>query len=992
MSVSGNAALTSTPSRTGRAATLDVFRHAVVPYLALARDTFRVSLDSHAPAAMARLRPVFGFEDVFESRWMMALLRLAERTLILEVNVARLRGQLAGDSPEERFHSFGRLLRDAASREAILADYPALQRALSVTARLRARADAELVCRLARDITAIEQTMGAGTTAGRVLRLASDGGDSHRGGRAVCILAFESGLQVVYKPRSLAVEAHYAAMVAWLSARGLTLELPMPALITRRGYGWSECVRHHACPDRAGVSTYYRRLGAHLAVLYALEATDLHLENVIASGAAPMLVDLEALFQPRVTSAANTGRDAVARGALLHSVLRPGLLPSAQPPTLGDRPVDRSGVGGAPGQLSPHPMLQYESAGTDTIRLSPQFIPLAASRNQPMLDGERVDAAAFTADLADGFDTAYRCLQRNRDALLAPRGPLERFAKDRVRFIARGTATYDDFLSRSTHPGALRSRADRAFVIDRLLGATGSATHLTDLRQSERFDLWRGDIPVFSATPGFTRVIDSRGRALPSPIARPPLAWVRDRIAALGPDDLTRQLSLIRGGMATLRTGTQSPPAELPWSQPHTRVAPSALVDAARACADRVARAALSEGEQHAWIGIATMQEQFWTLGQLGAHLYDGSVGIALFLGYAGDVTQERQFTTMARRVVDGLVGAVNDARRSHAAMYDIGLFTGQAGLVYLFTHLGTLWHDRALIDVAVALALDLRADIDRDTTDDLIGGAAGTLCAVLALYAVTSDAVLLALARDIGDHLIVRATIDEHGLAWHSLPRARPLAGLSHGGSGIALALSRLGRLTNDSRYLGAASDACRYERTFFSAPLGTWEDRRDANAIGSMNAWCHGAPGIALARLELLHHVAPHDVALTLDLARALHAVRTLPASDNHSICHGALGNLAALYEAGRRRGDADSASLAERWLGVVLADVRARGPRCGTPDGIEAPGLMTGLSGIGYQLLRCAAPDRVPCVLTAAAPPVRTPPRQRATRMRTTRGQHA
>ena len=38
---------------------------------------------------------------------------------------------------------------------------------------------------------------------------------------------------------------------------------------------------------------FYRRQGALLALLYALEATDFHAENLIASGEFPVLIDLE---------------------------------------------------------------------------------------------------------------------------------------------------------------------------------------------------------------------------------------------------------------------------------------------------------------------------------------------------------------------------------------------------------------------------------------------------------------------------------------------------------------------------------------------------------------------------------------------------------------------------------------------------------------------------------------------------------------------------
>jgi lantibiotic modifying enzyme len=51
--------------------------------------------------------------------------------------------------------------------------------------------------------------------------------------------------------------------------------------------------------------------------------------------------------------------------------------------------------------------------------------------------------------------------------------------------------------------------------------------------------------------------------------------------------------------------------------------------------------------------------------------------------------------------------------------------------------------------------------------------------------------------------------------------------------------------------------------------------------------------------------------------------------------------------------------------------VASLEANGPVTGVPLGVETPGLMTGLSGIGYQLLRLAAPDEVPSVLLLAPP---------------------
>jgi hypothetical protein len=55
----------------------------------------------------------------------------------------------------------------------------------------------------------------------------------------------------------------------------------------------------------------------------------------------------------------------------------------------------------------------------------------------------------------------------------------------------------------------------------------------------------------------------------------------------------------------------------------------------------------------------------------------------------------------------------------------------------------------------------------------------------------------------------------------------------------------------------------------------------------------------------------------------------------------------------------------------LDHILADAACGSWRCDTPPGLESPELMTGLAGIGYQLLRFAAPATVPSILRLAPP---------------------
>ncbi len=89
------------------------------------------------------------------------------------------------------------------------------------------------------------------------------------------------------------------------------------------------------------------------------------------------------------------------------------------------------------------------------------------------------------------------------------------------------------------------------------------------------------------------------------------------------------------------------------------------------------------------------------------------------------------------------------------------------------------------------------------------------------------------------------------------------------------------------------------------------------------------------------------------------------------NHSLCHGDLGNLELLLQASQVLPDPQWKAQTERIASAILESIDQHGWLCGVPLGVETPGLMTGLAGIGYGLLRLAEPERVPSVLTLEPP---------------------
>src|SRR5262249_35989067 len=149
----------------------------------------------------------------------------------------------------------------------------------------------EFLRHLCADWEALRVTFSPQQDPGLLVEVKGGVGDKHRGGRSVLIAKFDSGLQVVYKPKPLAVDVHVQELLTWVNARGDHPPFRTLTILDRGTHGWVEFVAAHGCTSTEEVRRFYERQGGYLALLYALEATDFHYENLIAAGEHPVLID-----------------------------------------------------------------------------------------------------------------------------------------------------------------------------------------------------------------------------------------------------------------------------------------------------------------------------------------------------------------------------------------------------------------------------------------------------------------------------------------------------------------------------------------------------------------------------------------------------------------------------------------------------------------------------------------------------------------------------
>ena len=346
--------------------------------------------------------------------------------------------------------------------------------------------------------------------------------DPHDGGRMTALVMLSDGRLLVYKPRPLDMEAQFARLVRWLSDAGIGPPMDAaPVLAHGEDHGWMGFVAHDPCRTRNGMEAYWQKAGGLFCLLAILQATDIHRENIVASGGCPVLVDAETLFQPRPAAIASDSPQALLRDTMM------------LPPFGADTQSDFSAFCSRAGDAT-----AIRVAGPSG-NATPYRLPICP--NLPHLGGRFHGAEDFPDALADGFAWMFRDLVQHRDALCAEGGPLRAFATARGRYVARGTQSYGAMLAASLAPAVLGPAGGRRAMLRNRLRETRTDRSPATFEARELSALMRMDIPRLTCRPGD-----------PGPEGhwRAPLDEVCDRLAGLRADDLPHWLA----GMPPLTT------------------------------------------------------------------------------------------------------------------------------------------------------------------------------------------------------------------------------------------------------------------------------------------------------------------------------------------------------------------------------------------------------------------------------------------------------
>ena len=844
-------------------------------------------------------------------------------------------------------------------------DKPVLLRLTATLTRQWIETAREFILRLDADLAAIRRDIVRADATAKVATIEDDLSDPHNGGRSVHIVSFEDGARVLYKPKDLRLDVAWRGLIERLNQDDAPVELRAVRAIARDGYGWTEFITHAGCADAEGCRRFFQRAGAWLALLHCFAATDMHQENMIAAGDHPVPIDLETSLQPTAEEHKSDDAEGEAFEAaiemLANSVMTVGLLPA-----FARSPENKVfAVGGMTADWNSKTRLRWNQINSDEMRPAKTTETSEANPNLPHVDGRYAKFSDHVGDFVHGFEQyANFLLCQNTEAQGA--GLFDGFAGVPIRKVIRATRFYYMLLQRlknhqSMTDGVIWSA--QADFVARLADWERDADPIWPLQRAERSALLTLNVPYFISPSNGTDIRDAQGISVTTE-ATSGLDRARARTAALDAREVAWQVEVIRHNTSSLaKPGISAIVVASDEIRPDAAGAPAVEIFAAEAdrIAEEIGRQAIRRGPGAAWIGLDWLGDaEVFQLVCLGPELYNGLSGIALFLAAHAQVTGSARSRELAHAGLARLRKALRgrNAPRMARAL-GVGGAAGLGSIVYALTVVSKSLRDDALLaDAQVAAALFSDDLIAADKRLDVIGGSAGAILGLLRLYRDSGSADVLARALKCGEHLIAQGRPGPEGRrSWVGQGFGpHPLNGMSHGAAGFAYALASLAAAAGREDFAAAAAECIAFEDSSYDPERHNWPDLRWGGEPTWPSQWCHGAPGIGLARLATAQRGGIDAHRLRDDARNAVDGVERGWRGHVDTLCCGSLGNIEFFGAAGDGLARRDLGDLASQRLLAVLQAAAARGDyRWNSGKGRFNLGLFRGLAGVGYTALR-------------------------------------
>ena len=632
----------------------------------------------------------------------------------------------------------------------------------------------------------------------KIERFSDIGGDQHRRGRAVTGVWTDGGV-FYYKPHDCGLDAMYRKIVErWFSDCTVAAEV-----VQKNDVAFVSQLRPAPVNTESGISDFYYRFGALTALLHGLGSIDMHMENIMACGDRPSVIDIETLISPSYSKQARNKQLEPSAHALGQSVYRIGILPVR----MYGKPL-----------LSP---LYSENKGTACL---------------PVFGGKTYTVAGHEDRFLAGFGDGY-------DRVLAHREEIKALLREcggaTVRCLMRNTVFYALIRRSLYRPDALQSREEREKILHRLslpFEQMGAEVFREEV-EHEAACLRMGDIPYFCTTVDGTDLCgdDPRQVVKADYFSASPLDMTEKSLDRLSEVERRYEEDIIRIAFAHAPLDAPGKMAVQPIAEA------SAELEKARSMAVSLfhslqADAIHSPEGEKLWLSTTVTLHGVRPCGTMAANAEAGSFCAALLCTKALTETYGEAME-MARECVQSIakeiMGIAESERETLVSepQLPLGLYNGYGGI---------LWGLAAMAKADVPQAHETAEQLLRllagnaelwHPDPSAAEGLAGLMLGLDALPAASTE-------RDVCTRLCAERLMTAEVPAIPDAPK---------GAAGIAMALAAAYGLLGDIRFAEKASAILSQVQEAYDDALCGWPD--SAVKLRWMADRGHQAAGIALA-----------------------------------------------------------------------------------------------------------------------------------------------
>lgn len=760
---------------------------------------------------------------------------IAQKTFVWDVHQMIEEYQLQASSKEAEFTKYiEEFLGDKERTYLFFGEYPTLARILAVRLTFACEVIEEFVYSLNDSAEPLAEIFAISTPM-ELTKIEFGQGDSHDRGKTVIQFQVQE-TPLIFKFKNLEIGERFNALLTYLESLDPTLSFYKIKRIIRPTFTIEEKITYQECKEESEVTDFYQHYGQLLAVVYWLGSTDLHMENLIASGPHPVLIDVETLIRPEMFKLTKklTKQTRIEK----HSVLVSGLLPQKKQ---WKRELEMDALSGTKQKL-PKKIRRLRNDRSSDIAFQLEEAYMDGAQNIPRLAGKEVDYLLYRQVIQTAFKKMNQLLLKNKSEFIEQVKQL--LADTTIRLIYRDTQHYGNLLNFTLHTDCMSNYIEREKVIESLWASKIIPETLIPFEVQSMLD---HDVPLITANTSSTTIY-TNGHELKQLLVNTPLEDTVKRMEQITEKTSHFSYLLLKESLGTLEYNTQ----EMMIPVKNSSIE-SPLLQKAADIGDKIMEQIVVDREHGEvdWMSVFPESDNEIGIAYPGIDLYEGSAGVYLFLVYLNYFVPKESYQKVIDLLEQEIFLIEHEKKSYQSAFFDEGM---RLTVAFYVTRLLKDEKHRLYMETSLESLKNTQIE-EQNQLNEWLYGEASLLAVLAAIY----DTFHNEAAYELLSHYV-------HAVTCHEMEDNS----FAHGYAGLCYGLSRAERVLNDF----LTKEKLKWYQEKFEERLE--KDER------SNNSWCRGTLGIMEVG-KLLNLTFAKDMFGKIEEGNA----------EDDCLCHGNYGN---------------------------------------------------------------------------------------------------